>query len=274
MNVVLETPWGHQTKKPMWFLLMAIIAFPVSILLAASFQPLSFRDKESVYRLFSVNVLYLHLFTFLLVSVLILRGCGRIRFGELGLKIGHVPKAIAAVIVSWSIAQMFIILALSAGFAEGTPKPEDPSLATTLSRFVANSFGTGLNEETYFRGFLLVQLYCWFAKNPDGRKLGLKAFLLAALLSSMLFALLHFRTTFEDLSQLMIGGLVGAFLYARTRNLFVNIGLHGLFNAPMPVLSCGDDIAKLAVLAGMLVLALLWPYFSVERINSPSLSGE
>jgi membrane protease YdiL (CAAX protease family) len=256
------TPWGQVKKKPLWFIVVSMLIFPAAILTAASLQPAAFRDRESVWRMYSINVLFLHLTTFLIVCTGWLQGFGRLRFNELGWRMRSLPGAATAIVSCWLFAQVISVGAVVLGVTEAPADRIESGLTTQLARFVANSLGTGCNEETFFRGFLLVQLYARLAGTRNGSKLHLPSFAWAAVVSSFLFAILHFRTNLTDIVQLLTGGIVGAILYARTRNLLVNIGLHGLFNAPMCLNSSDDTTARLSILISTAVVALAWPLMS------------
>jgi membrane protease YdiL (CAAX protease family) len=262
IDQLAATPWGTVPRKPVWFVVVSLLVFPAAILAAASFQPASFRERESVMRLYSINVLWLHLITFLVVSVGFLRCLGRMRFQDLGWSFAKIPGAIAATLSCWLIAQVLVFLLVASGMVTGSPETASSGTMAQLMKFVANSIGTGSNEETFFRGFLLVQCYCWFPGVVRGDKLDLNAFILAAMVSSGLFAVLHFRTSVTDILQLMLGGLVGACLYARTRNLLVNVGLHGLFNAPISFASADKTTSRVSVLVAMILIAAAWPLTS------------
>jgi membrane protease YdiL (CAAX protease family) len=104
-------------------------------------------------------------------------------------------------------------------------------------------FLVGWQEELYFRGYLLQNLM-------DG--LGL---IIAALLSSLVFSLLHLANPGSSLSStlgLLAAGLFFAFAYLRTRQLWLPIGLHigwnffesTVFGFPVS----GLDVYKLSLL--------------------------
>jgi membrane protease YdiL (CAAX protease family) len=273
IDQLAATPWGTVPRKPVWFVVVSLLVFPAAILAAASFQPASFRDKESAMRLYSINVLWLHLMTFLVVSVGFLRCLGRMRFQDLGWSFAKIPGAIAATLSCWLIAQLLLFLLAASGMVTGSPETASSGTMAQFMKFVANSIGTGSNEETFFRGFLLVQCYCWFPGLVRGDKLDLKAFILAAMVSSAAFAVLHFRTSVTDILQLMVGGFVGACLYARTRNLLVNVGLHGLFNAPMSVATADETTSRISVLVAMILIAAAWPLtFPFGRMRGSQLT--
>jgi membrane protease YdiL (CAAX protease family) len=260
MEQIVTTPWGDVRRRPLWFTAMLCLIFPVAILTVASLQPAAFRDKASIWRLYSINVLFLHLATFLIVSVGFLWCLGRVRFNELGLSVRGIPRAAAATVCCWLIAQVIAFSALAAGWVNGPAEVSETGITTQFFGFVANALGTGLNEESFFRGFLLVQIYGWVPGTSRSPKLDLRSFAWATIVSSCCFAMLHFRTSLADILQLTAGGIVGACLYARTRNLWVNVGLHGLFNAPMCLASCDETTSKLIVLASMFLVAVSWPW--------------
>jgi membrane protease YdiL (CAAX protease family) len=194
------------------------------------------------------------------------------RFQELGWRFAKIPGATAATLSCWLIAQALLFLLVASGMVTGSPETASSGTMAQFMKFVANSIGTGSNEETFFRGFLLVQCYCWFPSVVRGDKLDLKAFILAAMVSSGLFAALHFRTSVIDILQLMLGGLVGACLYARTCNLLVNVGLHGLFNAPMSVATADETASRISVLVAMILIAAAWSLtFPFGRIRGRQL---
>jgi membrane protease YdiL (CAAX protease family) len=259
MEQLVTTPWGDLRRKPLWFIAVSLLVFPAAILMAASLQPASFRDKDSGWRLYSINVLFLHLVTFLIVSVGFLRCYGRVRFKELGWSVRRIPGAIAATACCWLVAQVISLGVAASGMISRPTELTTSGITTQICRFIANSVGTGSNEETFFRGFLLVQVYCWTPGTISGSKLNLRSLAWATIVSSCCFAILHFRTNITDILHLTVGGMMGACLYARTRNLLVNVGLHGLFNAPMCLASCDETTSKMSVLAGMILVAAFWP---------------
>jgi membrane protease YdiL (CAAX protease family) len=254
------SPWGAVRCVPLWVTVVACVAFPATILTAATVQPPLFRDKQSWASLLSINVLYLHAATFIVLSVIGLRVVGGLRPADLGLRPRQLPAAVGAAGLAWVLANLgswMWIVCVGPPSAE-VPVPDEHATLRLIGKLAANTLGTGLNEETFFRGFLFAQLYLRLARLPGGRW-DYRALVVSAVVSSVLFAVLHFRTNILDLAQLTAGGLVGAGLYARTRNLFVGVILHGLFNAAPMLVPCSDEVGKVATLLGVLLVATLWP---------------
>jgi membrane protease YdiL (CAAX protease family) len=138
-----------------------------------------------------------------------------------------------------------------------------------LGNLLGQFFGNALYEETVWRGVTLPQFYRRCAKRlPAKRDLSMAALIAALVISQGLFALRHIpvriwnRFTLGDLpitlAELFVTGVVFALLYLRTRNLFVVIGIHALYDAPTALLAHGGAVALPALALVMLIL-LLWP---------------
>lgn len=137
-----------------------------------------------------------------------------------------------------------------------------------ISLFFANLLATGINEETFFRGFVFAQLYRKFGGESANEKLQLKPFLTATFTASLVFAVMHLQFQPAAFLFLTIGRIIGCLVYARTRNLFVGIAPHGVFNSPMPLLQTKDGIAKIAVIILMLVFILIYPFLKKDKSNT------
>jgi membrane protease YdiL (CAAX protease family) len=143
---------------------------------------------------------------------------------------------------------------------------ESSSILKAVSSFIANVVGTGLNEETFFRGFLFTQLFLYFRKFRQGSAHQLIPFLPAAIVSSVLFALCHFQFNVAAFSFFMIGGMLGCWIYYVTNNIFYGIILHGFFNAPLPLIECSDDLAKIIVF-NIITIIVCTQYFKRRVTN-------
>lgn len=136
-------------------------------------------------------------------------------------------------------------------------------LGTLLSQLLGNA----LLEETLYRGFLLPQFYL----KTSGVCRKSVALALAVLGSTLLFALTHlpdqiiFRgRSVDDLlvpqCKLILQGLSYCAVYLVTRNIFVAVGLHSLFNQPARLLpvpfSPGVEMVWYSLVA---ILLLAWP---------------
>ena len=202
----------------------------------------------------------------LAVVSLVIYGFGRLRPPDVGWHADAVGPALLIVVAFWIMMQG--VLGLAAGL-------DDSALAWHKAwrrpGFVAGGLlgqflGTALLEETLFRGFLLPQFY---VKARRVCRPGL-AMLFALLASQGLFALFHIPSQVSKLnltvtellveqSGIFLMGLLFATLYIVTRNLFVGVGLHSLFNERALVMQVPDTTAD-PVLVGLTVMLLLsWP---------------
>lgn len=157
-----------------------------------------------------------------------------------------------------------------------------------MAFLAAQLFGNALYEEVAFRGFLLPQFFRRF------RRLGpAAAFVLAPLLSQLLFALAHVPNRLwvtglvpanlpGSLIPLFVLGLYFALVYLLTDNLFAVVGLHSLINVPMLTLVAdeGGDLYSLNALVTLstsLLIAGVWWWRRTavsERAQQPAAHSE
>ena len=141
-----------------------------------------------------------------------------------------------------------------------------PGTGYAIGGFIAQFLGNALHEETIFRGFLIGQL--WVAFNAKSRG-SVKPLVLALVVSQVLFALCHIpnRIFVKDVyggeligDQLMlfVYGLIFASLFLVTDNLFVAVGIHALWNDPLPLLEIDESASALIRILLTLVLLLAW----------------
>ncbi len=145
-----------------------------------------------------------------------------------------------------------------------------------LGTLVSQLLGNALLEETLFRGFLLPQFYL----QASGVCRKGVALALALLASQILFTLMHLpsqvflqslsaaRILEGQVENLLIGLTAGA-VYLVTRNLFVAVGLHSLWNQPARLLlvpfAPGVKLVWFSLVAILLVAWLL-----AQRLNGRS----
>lgn len=85
-------------------------------------------------------------------------------------------------------------------------------------------------EETFFRGYLFINLYDGFKSKRTSKKITL---LIAVVLSSLLFGLAHFsnnNASLLSMALLTINGVVWCIPFIITKNLGLSIGLHMAWN--------------------------------------------
>ena len=211
---------------------------------------------------------FLHLSSFILVVGGIIWGLGKLRPRDTGFIGSYVRVGLMVMLGVWFCTQ--VILSVVALIQQGRIQIEGAWFEngwTVFGAFAGNLFGTALFEETTYRGFLLPQLY--FKLGGDRARVHRSKLALAALGSALIFSLTHVPALlFGNPTPMQImavflftlaGGLFGAGLYLRTRNLFVVMGLHALVNAPTPLIETTESVAMGITLGLGLLLIWVWP---------------
>lgn len=193
----------------------------------------------------------------------VMLGTGRLRPAHIGLTWTTLREALPVLGGLWVLAQIVqVLLGTASGGAAFAPSA--PGLAAALGQRLQAIVGSGLLEETTYRGFLLVQLY-GLLRLRVGRD---HAVAWAIVLSSAYFGLNHLpaglhsglslTAAFVFVGHAAMVGALFAVLYLRTGNLFVAAGAHALINDPVPLFAAPADPA-LVVLVAVVGLMLAWP---------------
>lgn len=190
-------------------------------------------------------------------------GLGRLRPSDVGLSGPALREAVPVLIGLWLVSQGVQAVVERSGGAPGAG-PFEITAGAAIGMRLQAVVGSGLLEETLYRGFLLVQVYAW-CRGRFGRE---RSIVWAVALSSAYFGANHIPsglraglTLAEAGGFALYSGLVGAMfaaLYLRTGNLFVAAGAHALINDPIPVFTQSAE-PSVTVLAIVCVLMLAWP---------------
>ena len=200
----------------------------------------------------------------LVVAVAVLYGLGRLSPADLGLGRKKLVQGLVTIGAVWGLNQVLAAaLALaSTGTVEVAPAWTTTGVGPTLLWTAVIFLTTALFEEIAFRGFLFPQLYLKLHGSHRAR------FWIALLASQVLFAVAHIpgHLFIRHLSgpplwtQVALQGVSGVLLllvYLRTRNLWIAVGLHGLANAPTPLVS-----GTMSWEIPLLVLLVGWPWLT------------
>lgn len=169
----------------------------------------------------------------------------------------------AAVGLAVYCSLQILLMATSVVAGEGiepSPALMQP-VGLALGMMIGQLFGTGLVEESVFRGFLFRQcLMRTRATRP------VWSYATAAAIAAVPFALWHIPQRVSNgihgselafsLTVLWVEGIIAAYLYVRSQNLMVVVALHALVNNPAPLLAAPVH-PKLALGCIMLALVLL-----------------
>ena len=190
-------------------------------------------------------------------------GLGRLRMADLGLTRQALREAMPVLIALWALAQVaHVLLGTASGGA--TLAASAPTWTAALGLRLQAVVGSGLLEETIYRGFLLVQAFALLRTRMSRDQ----AVVWAVVASSIYFGINHVPAGLraglplaEALGFAAYSGLVGgmfAVLYIRTGNLFVAAGAHALINDPVPLFAAPVD-PSVIVLTAAAALMLAWP---------------
>ncbi|RMH15083.1 MAG: CPBP family intramembrane metalloprotease [Acidobacteria bacterium] len=197
-----------------------------------------------------------------LVPLLVVVGFGvflvaRLRPADLGLSRAGLPPALAATAAFWLTLQIAFVL-FGGGGVSLHPAWRDPGAGYVVGGVLGQLLGNALAEEAVFRGFLFPQLLLKMRHRLTGRT----AFVLAALASQIVFAVLHLPNRllvkgFElgpslaaDQARLVVHGLVFLALFLASRNLLVAVGVHALWNDPALLVASPGGVAHYLVVLG------------------------
>jgi hypothetical protein len=199
-------------------------------------------------------------------------GVGRLRCADVGWRLADVGPAVLVTLGFWAAMQLGLALwtILTGGplqWNDAWSESSDWGARRIVGALLAQLLGNALLEEMVYRGFFLPQFYL----KALSRLRPATAVVLALVGSQALFAMTHIPQRLfvqnwpidalpGDQLALFVQGLAYAAIYLVTRNLFVCVGLHALWNQPARLLPVpfapGVQIVWYAT-AAMLVVAWL-----------------
>ncbi len=184
---------------------------------------------------------------------------------DLGLIKSKIIPAIILIVAFWGILQLInlVVMLIAIQNLEINPIWITYGLLPPLGSFIAQIFGNAFYEEMVFRAFLVPQFYFLFQKEEKSVKITLTQ---ALLVSQAIFALIHVPIRLLGgimgwdlvLSLLIVFGLgwLFALVYLRTKNIFIAMGIHALYNVPVSILNVDSTITILILTA---LLLIFWP---------------
>jgi membrane protease YdiL (CAAX protease family) len=232
--------------------------------------------EGSVYRILGLNAL---LILGPIVGVLLWHE--KLSLQDIGIVWRKLPFAMLLWVGIWLLVQGIELVAgvLLQGNAEIDPAWSGGGLAI-VALLVGHLLGTALYEKMAFRGFLLRQCFPSLHRWTKNRQVLSTA--LAILVSQLAFTLFHVPwklltqgwsiNLVGELSGVLLTGIVYSFLYLRTDNLFLVMGVHALGNAPTSLISPSIGTPNLLLLITVMIW-ILWPWVK-KREEKASLPFE
>jgi len=226
-----------------------------------------------------IHPILLYCLISLAIMCLIIFGWAHLRPREVGYLRAALKPAVIFFLAFWLVAQgCFALLSwFKAGTLEWNTAWEQ-GWPAVIGLLAAHLFGTAIYEELAFRGFMLPQLYLKFGGSPENQTRRHLAY--AILASQIAFSLVHIPVLiFEGVDFVLIIARIGAclflgvimaFLYLRTGNLFLVVVIHGLIDTNTSLFNGVDASVEHAFYVALMILILIiWPIF---RIQNPWLA--
>lgn len=219
-------------------LLINLIVFPSGLL-----RPIVRATGSRIQQTLVVN-----LAGFIVVIGGVVIGLGQLRWEDLGLRISQIWQGVQYAVAYWLAWQTLLIVvslfeSQTVRFSEAWGQRQITSIIGAL---MAQLCGTALKEETFFRGFLLPQVYLKLkrvAATRPGLCMGG-----AVLVSALVFAVMHVPALFyhryavpAHVARLTIAGVADALLYVYSGNLYFVIVVHALGNWNMHLFDTAID---------------------------------
>ncbi len=257
--------WVSSVKKTTWwFIALALVVYLAlsSFINLVFFQQHWHRPIHSVTHglvegSFQAGVLFL-----LGVGTLFWR-VGKLRWYDLALMRPKVLEGIGWTLAVWVIAQLVQLL------QSGSDAAWASAWSThQVGEFLGQIFGNALQEEIFFRAFLISQLFLLLQAGGIRRRV--PALIAALIISQMIFAASHvpnrlyngrydsFEAVWQDQAALFIAGLFFSGYFLLTNNLFLAVGLHALANRPMPLVEGANFQVLVEPLLVFFVGLALW----------------
>jgi len=211
----------------------------------------------------ALNVLAGYWGRFLLIIVVFGWGICRLKPQDMGLLWPRWRKGLTAMALLWAAAQGVLMLVSLISHGTLTLHPmwiKGPLVAKIAAGFKV-LLGVALLECVLFRGWMVPQFFLTFRDKIPPRQ----ALLAAVALSQVLFAVSHiphYSMPFPlplGLLFIWLGGMLLAWVWIWTGNLYIAIGFHALIDYPMPIVSVPDSVPEGTIAFLGILVVFVWP---------------
>jgi len=191
-------------------------------------------------------------------------GYGRLAPSTLGLVGRTLPVAAVALTATWAVGQA--LAGITSLLFEHRLTAAVPSLSLSLPLLLAQLLGNALLEESLFRGYLIPFLRPYLRNSTP----------LVVIATSVIFGVSHIPgllatgQPFVTLIPITILGFLFGWLYIRTGNLWLCIGLHSLFNRPTLIWSSHIPGEIVPLLVMFFFIAFSTRLFRMQTFQFPS----
>ncbi len=251
------------TKETSWKVILAylLVSLCMLVLINLILFPHSFFDPITKATFHLINPTLQAGWLNILIFSLIVFGWGKLRPSDVGLEWGKLARGLSLTVLIWLFAQSIALLFNSAnGDLRLDPSWNEQGVTTVLGGLIAQLASSALSEEMGYRGFYLRQFYLKLKIRDERWRVGCAIVLMAGL-----FALLHIPNIIfhgfslpETLTWLFFSGIIFAFVYLLSGNLFFAVGVHALSNQPTLITESSSTAGNLVLFFGLVFAVLLW----------------
>ena len=254
---IRETGWpaiaGFLIAVAVFTWLVNLVVFPSNVLL-----PLIQATAGLVQSTLIVNLIGL-----IIIVIGIIICAGKLRRGDVGIRFSLLPQAILTTLCLWAATQLIglVINVVSGGGLALDSVWQERRWTVALGALIAQLFGNSLLEEIEYRGFLLPQFFLKFKSLAFHRNFRIAAAIVA---SQLVFSLSHVANRLYQgvpFSEWPLGfftllgiGVLFAFIYLRTGNLFIAVGVHSLADSPVSLFISQGAAGNVALALGLLLI--------------------
>ncbi len=188
--------------------------------------------------------------------------CG-LRAGDMGIRWRQWKEGLVVTLGMWALIEgtLASLVVAMGGSLSWNPLWAQLTPAAIGATAIYYFLGVALFEEVFYRGFMTPQFFHAFQERFPKR-----SHILAVLLSQLFFAfshIPHYQMPFPmpiGLGILWLTGIVFAWLWLRTGNLFIVVGWHGLMDFPLHLVVPPKNAPEgITYLVGILLL-IGWPF--------------
>ena len=270
-------------KETTWLSIVAAILI-VSLMATDFLDPIAHTLTKATAGLIQYPLVY-NLSFFVIVFVGLVKFT-KMRWSDFGFARNQLIPAILLSFGVWVLANIAVLVVSLVQGSTISPAEfwQKDGFLAILGKTIGFIFGVGLLEETFFRGFLLPQLYFKFGGSREKRQ-WLKL-ISAFVISLVAFTLPHFLVTSSIGMNSVVGTMIGVFIlggilttfYLRTNNLVLAIIFHGLLDYALPIFEtvevaegAGVSIYELIMLGLWILVLVIWPYLPQYLNQGPDV---
>ncbi|MCM0649146.1 CPBP family intramembrane metalloprotease [Clostridium swellfunianum] len=241
----------------------------IPVVLLSRFAPGLYNWSYNITKGLINQTLILYLLLSFIFIYLILYKSSKFRPIDIGLKKGKLKDGIIITVILFILLQVYGVVYSYFCFGELTMNEVMYKGTIVAGYYISMIFGVAFFEEVLFRGVLIPQIFIRLKSDKSKNKI----MFMALFISQALFSVMHipirlingvgFTDLMISLASIFIIGIVFAFIYLLTDNLFIAIGVHALWDISQNNAATFYNSKYAFIVVGVFAFAIM--YVSVVR---------